>query len=142
MALFPETRRSFSEGEFSLAPCLCLLSILSLTSFASFCLRFRSRFFKPRSGGEEDVWGWGRKSSLPGCVSWQPTALHLPAIELHLGLFTTLTTPPRATPARSHSALSLSLSGHPLLNLSEHSNVLPLLLCSLSFFLSVSLGLP
>lgn len=25
--------------------CLCLLSILSLTSFASFCLRFRSRFF-------------------------------------------------------------------------------------------------
>lgn len=51
----------------------------------------------------------GRKSSLPGCVSWQPTALHLPAIELHLGLFTTLT-PLRGQLHRAPIQRSLCLS--------------------------------
>lgn len=47
----PKHSAAFPRVSFPLATCLCLLSILSLTSFTSFCLRFRSRFFKPSSGG-------------------------------------------------------------------------------------------
>lgn len=77
MALFAEKRRNFSKGEFSLAPCLCLLSILSLTSFASFCLRFRSRFFKLRSsvvggGGCVGVGGGSRPCPVACPGSRQP----------------------------------------------------------------------
>lgn len=118
---------AFPRVSFPLASCLYLLSILSLTSFASFCLRFRSRFFKPRRGGGRTmcVGGGGSRPCPVACPgSRQPCTC--PQLNFTWGCLTP-SPPHRSQLQRAPIQHSLSLSGQLLLNLSEHSNVLALL---------------